>query len=294
MALAIVISRCTPKLSHWSNCTSSYLILFFHTIPYSPRKIFGYWKDFLSVTRKASVFSGSILSPLLSNQRYDRNSIWGCSFQQVVWKLLPHYRLYLTIWICKLCSCVGFKPFARSLKFFESEKLFVLDHAGTLFLSLEWLYLWNQALHNVLDSIGIAQDGGLSFSNQSLGNYFESETSWVISNPTNQVLSALKSASLYALPQSCFSCFPCLIARKSDSTEWRRSTSRCQTRLNLPENAQMGIPIPPAVFPRYCAFQLLLVPVDGTWSGWSKVPLIWRHRNMTWFVDSLKIWTLLP
>ena len=159
MALAIVISRCTPKLSHWSNCTSSYLILFFHTIPYSPRKIFGYWKDFLSVTRKASVFSGSILSPLLSNQRYDRNSIWGCSFQQVVWKLLPHYRLYLTIWICKLCSCVGFKPFARSLKFFESEKLFVLDHAGTLFLSLEWLYLWNQALHNVLDSIGIAQDG---------------------------------------------------------------------------------------------------------------------------------------
>ena len=33
--------------------------------------------------------------------------------------------------------------------------------------------------------------------------------------------------------------------------------------------------------PRYCAFWLLLVPVDGTWSGWSAV-------------DSLKRWKLLP
>ena len=29
----------------------------------------------------------------------------------------------------------------------------------------------------------------------------------------------------------------------------------------------MGSPTPPAVFPRYCAVRLLLVPVDGTWSG---------------------------
>ena len=27
----------------------------------------------------------------------------------------------------------------------------------------------------------------------------------------------------------------------------------------------MGSPTPPAVFPRYCAVRLLLVPVDGTW-----------------------------
>ena len=35
----------------------------------------------------------------------------------------------------------------------------------------------------------------------------------------------------------------------------------------LKKNAQMGSPTPPAVFPRYCAVRLLLVPVDGTWSG---------------------------
>ena len=51
---------------------------------------------------------------------------------------------------------------------------------------------------------------------------------------------------------------------------------------------------PPVVFPRYCAVRLLFVSVDGTWSGWSAVLLIWRHRKMAWFVDSLKRWTLLP
>ena len=63
--------------------------------------------------------------------------------------------------------------------------------------------------------------------------------------------------------------------------------------LNPAGTAQMGSPTPPAVLPRYCAVRLLLVPVDGTWSDWSAVPLIWRHRKMTWFVDSLKRWTLL-
>ena len=29
----------------------------------------------------------------------------------------------------------------------------------------------------------------------------------------------------------------------------------------------MGSPTLPAVFPRYCAVRLLLVPVDGTWSA---------------------------
>ena len=45
-----------------------YLMLFFHSISCSPRTIFGYWKDFLSVTSKASVFSGAIFRHLLSNQ----------------------------------------------------------------------------------------------------------------------------------------------------------------------------------------------------------------------------------
>ena len=83
-------------------------------------------------------------------------------------------------------------------------------------------------------------------------------------------------------------------ARKSDSTAWQRSNSRCQTCSKLPGNAQMASLIPPAVFPRYCAVRILLVPIDGTSSGWSAVPLIWRHWKMAWFVDSLKRWTLLP
>ena len=33
------------------------------------------------------------------------------------------------------------------------------------------------------------------------------------------------------------------------------------------ETLKMGNPTPPAVFPRYCAVRLLLVPVDDTWSG---------------------------
>ena len=37
---------------------------------------------------------------------------------------------------------------------------------------------------------------------------------------------------------------------------------------------QMGSPIPPAVFHRYCAVRLLLVPVDGTWSDCSAVSII--------------------
>ena len=37
--------------------------------------------------------------------------------------------------------------------------------------------------------------------------------------------------------------------RKSDSTAWERSALRCQTRYNLPGNAQMGTPTLLAVFP---------------------------------------------
>ena len=53
-----------------SNCTLRYLILFFHTTLCSPRTIFRYWKDLLSVTIKASVFSAAIFRPPLFNQRF--------------------------------------------------------------------------------------------------------------------------------------------------------------------------------------------------------------------------------
>ena len=45
-------------------------------------------------------------------------------------------------------------------------------------------------------------------------------------------------------------------ARKSDSTAWQRSVSRCQTCWNLPGNAQMGSHTPPTAIPRYCAIRL--------------------------------------
>ena len=41
-------------------------IQLFHSISCSPRTIFEYWKDLLSVTSKASVFSGAIFRHLLS------------------------------------------------------------------------------------------------------------------------------------------------------------------------------------------------------------------------------------
>ena len=75
MALAVAICRCSPKLSLRSNCTPRYLMLFFHLISCSPRAIFGYWKDLLSVNSKASVFSGAIFRPLLSNQRFARHRV---------------------------------------------------------------------------------------------------------------------------------------------------------------------------------------------------------------------------
>ena len=106
---------------------------------------------------------------------------------------------------------MGFKPRDRSPYFFQSKKLFTLVHTRTSDLSLECFYVWKQASHDVLDSIGIVQAGGLTSSHKSLGNYFEGETPWVFFDLTDQVFSALKSAFLYALPQSCFSCFPCLM-----------------------------------------------------------------------------------
>ena len=45
--------------------------------------------------------------------------------------------------------------------------------------------MWKQAPHNVLESIGIIQAQGLSSSYQSLGDYFEGETPWVLLDLTN-------------------------------------------------------------------------------------------------------------
>ena len=75
MALAVAICRCSLKLSLRSNCTPRYLMLFFHSISCSPRTIFGYWKDLVSVTSKASVFSGAIFRHLPSNQRLARHTL---------------------------------------------------------------------------------------------------------------------------------------------------------------------------------------------------------------------------
>ena len=86
--------------------------------------------------------------------------------------------------------------------------------AGTSVVSLERLYVWKQAPHNVLDSIEITQAGGLSSRHQSLDNKFKGETSWVLLDLTDQFFPALKSAFLYALPQSWFCYFPCLLQQR--------------------------------------------------------------------------------
>ena len=75
MVLAVAICRCWPKPSLRSNCTPRYLIFVFHTPSCSPKSIFGYWKDLLSMTSKSLVFLGAIFSPLLSNQRFVRHKV---------------------------------------------------------------------------------------------------------------------------------------------------------------------------------------------------------------------------
>ena len=75
MTLAAAIFRCSPKLSLRSSCTPKYLMLGFHSTSCSARTILGYWKDLLSVTSKAAVFSGAILRSLPSNQRFARHRL---------------------------------------------------------------------------------------------------------------------------------------------------------------------------------------------------------------------------
>ena len=99
--------------------------------------------------------------------------------------------------------------------------------AGTSVLSLERLYMRKQASHDVLYSIGIIQARGLSSSHQSLGDYFEGETPWVLFDFPDQFFPALKSTFLYALTQSWFCFFPCLPQQRI--TLWAGKTKpRCK------------------------------------------------------------------
>ena len=104
-------------------------------------------------------------------------------FEDLVWNLVDPRR--------RITSDHTLSPVLRE---------WALGHAETSVLSLEWLYVWKLASHEVLDSIEIVQAWGLSSSHQSLGNYFEGETPWVLFNFINQVFLELNSASLYASP----------------------------------------------------------------------------------------------
>ena len=64
-----------------------------------------------------------------------------------------------------------------------------------------------------------------SSSHQSLGDYFEGETPWVLLDLSDQVFPALKSAFLYALPQSWFCFFPCLTQQRI--TLWAGKSPPC-------------------------------------------------------------------
>ena len=76
---------------------------------------------------------------------------------------------------------------------------------------------------------GLFRPQGLSSSHQSLGDYFEEETPWVLLNLTDQVFPALKSAFLYASPQSCFCPFSCLV-QQSIPANFRRAARHSRRR----------------------------------------------------------------
>ena len=63
---------------------------FFPSTSCSPRTILGYWKDLLSVTSKASVFSGEIFRYLLSNQRSARHRLSLKLNSRILTSSAPH------------------------------------------------------------------------------------------------------------------------------------------------------------------------------------------------------------
>ena len=66
-----VFAEAKPSIQLYTQVLNS----LFHSISCSPSTIFGYLKDLLSVTSKASDFSRAIFRHLLSNQRYARHRL---------------------------------------------------------------------------------------------------------------------------------------------------------------------------------------------------------------------------
>ena len=114
MAFAVVICRGLLKPSLRSNCTPRNLMLFFHSITWSPRAIFGYWKDHLFLTSSlassalhTTSASSAKAMMLVSAGRSMRRKLSYMTFQtcgpiaqivihnsqRLVWNLLTHHHL---------------------------------------------------------------------------------------------------------------------------------------------------------------------------------------------------------
>ena len=148
MALAVAISRCSLKLSLRSNCTPRYLMLFFHSISCSPRAIFGYWKDLLSVTGRASVFSGSIFRSLLSNQSFARHRVSlilsrQVHAQEIVLHDVPNERTHPRPLRGATCHLFLERPFV-ALTYHPPVAQIVIYHSQQV--------VWNLFLHDCLDA----------------------------------------------------------------------------------------------------------------------------------------------
>ena len=89
-----------------------YLLLFVYTTSCSPRTIFVYWKDLLSVTSKASLFSGAIFKPLLSNQRFARHRLLLILRSRVPTSLAAHTTSASSVKSMMLIPVVG-RPMRR-------------------------------------------------------------------------------------------------------------------------------------------------------------------------------------
>ena len=110
-----------------------------------------------------------------------------------------------------------FEPYFSQLWSSVTRMVLLVDPEGRRLSSLLWganlllshithLLLWFPAWtsHDMLDPIRNVLAKGLPFSRQSLGDYFKGEILWVFNDLADQVLPTLKSAFLYALPQSQF------------------------------------------------------------------------------------------
>ena len=76
--------------------------------------------------------------------------------------------------------------------------------------------------------------------------------------------------------------------RQSYPPAWQCSTTCHKTFKDILGNAEMESLTPPVVLSKRCSFRLPFVSIDGTRSGSSAFPLLWRSRKMDRFVDRLK------